>query len=124
MSSESTSRTAIVTGASRRQGIGAAIAVALVRDGFDVGLVHHDSADVLSGLRDPDGVVGVVADIRTRAPKKARVETIDVDLSHREAAEAVFDCIRSRLGSVSVLINNAAWSEPGRLEELLSLIHI
>ena len=86
-------RTAIVTGAARR--LGAAIAKALVADGWTV-LAHvRDSGDEV-----PDGAVRVAADLADAA-----------------AAATIFDAANS-LAPVRLLVNNAArfaWDGAGEL---------
>ena len=87
-------RTAIVTGAARR--VGAAIAAALVADGWTV-LAHvRDPGDAV-----PGGAVRVAA-----------------DLAESGAAEAIFGAAQA-LPPVRLLVNNAArfaWDGPGELE--------
>ena len=78
-----TERTAIVTGAAKR--VGAAIARALLADGWAVvAHVHHQADDV------PDGAIKAVA-----------------DLTDAQCAEAIFGSARN-LPPVRLLVNNAA----------------
>ncbi len=86
-------RTAFVTGAS--QGIGAAIAVALARDGFDV---------AVSSTR-PDKLAGVVAAIRAAGGRAAPV-MLDVR-SQPGIGKAMADAVAA-LGQLDLLVNNAA----------------
>jgi NAD(P)-dependent dehydrogenase (short-subunit alcohol dehydrogenase family) len=77
------SSTAIVTGAGKR--VGAAIATALIDDGWTVlGHVHHEADPV------PAGAIKVVA-----------------DLSGTDCADAIFQAVRE-LPPVRLLVNNAA----------------
>jgi NAD(P)-dependent dehydrogenase (short-subunit alcohol dehydrogenase family) len=86
-------RTALVTGAS--QGIGAAIAVALARDGFDV---------VVSSTN-PEKLAGVMTEIRAAGGRAAPI-TLDVR-SQASIEKAMADAVAA-LGEVEVLVNNAA----------------
>lgn len=86
-------RTAFVTGAS--QGIGAAIAVALARDGFDV---------AVSSTR-PEKLAGVIADIRST---DARAAPVTLDLRSQASVEQAMAGAVSALGGIDVLVNNAA----------------
>src|SRR5438067_13472311 len=86
-------RTAIVTGASR--GIGVHIARGLAARGFDLLLVARSEAD----LR------GVAQELRGHETK---IAVAAVDLAGRDAAKQIADAAPSALGSVDVLVNNAA----------------
>jgi short-subunit dehydrogenase len=86
-------RNAIVTGASR--GIGVYIARALAARGLDLLLVARSEQEltrVASELRASGSKVGVAA----------------VDLSERDAPQRILDAAARELGSVDVLVNNAA----------------
>ena len=83
---------AIVTGASR--GIGAAIAVGLARDGYDVDLVSRDTA----------AMQRVAASIDS-AGAGARV--ITCDLSDRESVTALGQQLATEHTEVDALVNNA-----------------
>ena len=86
-------RTAFVTGAS--QGIGAAIAVALARDGFDVAATSTR----------PDKLAGVMADIRAAGGKAVPVA---LDVRSQASIEKAMAEAVGALGQVDVLVNNAA----------------
>lgn len=102
-------RTAVVTGAT--SGIGKATAKRLAADGARVGLMartESDLAAVADSIRDEGGKASV----------------FPVDLSGREAVEAVVEDVRADLGDPDVLVNSAgvgswvaAWeADPGELE--------
>ncbi len=86
-------RTAFVTGAS--QGIGAAIAVALARDGFDV---------AVSSTR-PEKLSDVMANIRSAG---ARAAPVALDVRSQPSIEKAMAEAVGALGPIDVLVNNAA----------------
>ena len=114
----SANRIAVVTGASRRQGLGAAIVRALAADGVDVAAVHWAAADVSAGLADAGGIDAVLAAARAAAAPGARVVAVEADLSRSAAARRAFDAVEAALGPASILVNNAAWSERGGIDAL------
>lgn len=90
------SRVALVTGASR--GIGREIALALAKQDIAVGLLARD-ADALEGVR------------RDCAQAGARVAVARADVTDHEQVEEAVAAVRSELGPIDLLVNNA-----GRIE--------
>lgn len=84
---------ALVTGASR--GIGRAIALALGRAGFDVAVNYNHSEAEAVVLCDEIRTFGVKAD------------TFQADVSVQEEASRLFAEVKSSMGAVNVLVNNA-----------------
>ena len=86
-------RAAIVTASD--SGIGKATAVALARDGFDVGITWHE---------DEGGAHETAEEVRSHG-RRAAVRRLD--LSILPAAAKVIDELADELGRVDVLVNNA-----------------
>lgn len=84
---------ALVTGASR--GIGRAIALELGRSGYDVAINYNRSKESAESLCEEIKSLGVKAEI------------FQADVSIQEEAARLFSEIKSSMGSVSVLVNNA-----------------
>jgi 3-oxoacyl-[acyl-carrier protein] reductase len=109
-------RVAVVTGASRRAGIGAAICRALAAQGADVLFTHWRAADAGTPQgEDPDGPSELLAELRALG---VRAEALEADLSPPGAATLVLDAAASLLGPPSILVNNAAHGERDGYERL------
>ena len=90
---QTTSRTAIITGASR--GIGAAVAERLARDGLSV---------VINYARGRDPAEALVANVTAAG---GRAIAVKADLADPGAMSALFDAAETAFGGVDVLVNNA-----------------
>jgi NAD(P)-dependent dehydrogenase (short-subunit alcohol dehydrogenase family) len=84
---------ALVTGA--QQGIGRAIAVALAREGADVGINFLD---------DPAGAEGVAGEVRGLG---RRAVLVRADVAHVAEVEAMVTTVAGTLGPPDILVNNA-----------------
>ncbi|MFD7290566.1 SDR family oxidoreductase [Streptomyces sp. NPDC059863] len=106
-------RTALVTGASRRGGIGYAVARRLVAYGASVYLHHHVPHDAGQPWgADPDGPEAVAAAVReARADPEALVVHGPADLSAAEAPAALIATAAEALGGrLDILVANHALS--------------
>lgn len=103
-----TGRVAIVTGASRRQGIGAAVCRMLASHGADIMFTHWQTYDAAQPYGDdPDGPAALQDELRSLG---VRAEGVAVDLANPTAPGRVLDAAEERLGPPMILVNNAAHS--------------
>jgi 7-alpha-hydroxysteroid dehydrogenase len=100
-------RAAIVTGASR--GLGRAIAVALASAGAAVAVVGR--TEKVWDERLPGTIGETVADIESAG---GRAVAIRADLLDRDDVARLVDQARDALGPITILVNNAAFTAPGR----------
>jgi 7-alpha-hydroxysteroid dehydrogenase len=100
-------RAAIVTGASR--GLGRAIALALAAEGAAVGVVGR--TEQVWDPRLPGTIGDTVADAEAAGGRAVaiRADLLDLDDVTRLVGEA-----REALGPITILVNNAAFTAPGR----------
>lgn len=106
---------AIVTGVSRRIGIGAAVARRLAEAGFDLFLHSwspHDAQQPWGA--DVDGPSAIVAELRTQV----RVEHLAADLADPDAPARLLAAVEEAFGRVDVLVANHARSSMSTLEQL------
>jgi 3-oxoacyl-[acyl-carrier protein] reductase len=107
-------RVAVITGVSRRIGIGYAISERLLELGarvFAQSWTPHDAR--MPWRADPAGVDGVIAALRAGGP----VEHLEADFADPEAPARVMDAARARFGHVDILIANHSRSGHGSLAE-------
>jgi NAD(P)-dependent dehydrogenase (short-subunit alcohol dehydrogenase family) len=96
-------RVALVTGAG--SGVGRAVTLALVRDGYEV---------VLAGRR-----IEALNETISLAGTPERMLAVPTDVSDEGAVNALFAAIKERFGRLDVLFNNAGVNAPGvPLEDL------
>ena len=104
-------RTALVTGVSRRAGIGFAIARRLLEDGFRVAVHHHAPHDAAQAWG-ADDIPALLDELRPDTD-------IAADLADPEAPARLIDDAVARLGHLDVLVCNHAQSAPdGPLTEM------
>lgn len=110
-----TGRVALVTGASRLAGIGAAICETLAKRGADIAFTHFNPAD-REIFNTPEHEPEQIANrLKTH---NVRVQPVEIDLSRADAATRLLDEVNDKLGPVTILVNNAAWSTRDGYESL------
>lgn len=95
---------ALVTGASRPIGIGAAIALSLARAGWDVAITYWQPYDAeMPWESDASDVDLLLKALQAIAPKIKAVG-IEANLSQPDSAETIFNFVEQNLGQVDALI--------------------
>ncbi len=97
-------RVALVTGGSR--GIGAAVAIALARAGADVAVNYRERADAAKAVCDE--ISGM----------KRKAIAVQADVSVASDVKRMVKEVETHLGSIAILVNNAAIARPRKLEEI------
>jgi len=100
-------RIALVTGASRSIGIGAAICRRLADDGAGIAFTHFMAYDREMYDSPEDGPAQLQRELEA---KGVPVASIGIDLSQQDMAKGLFDQVTELLGPVNILVNNAAYS--------------
>jgi 3-oxoacyl-[acyl-carrier protein] reductase len=109
-------KVALVTGASRKAGIGAAIARELAKAGAQLSLAYYRRYDETRPWpSNPNEVLTLIADLRDLG---VRVEGIEVDLAEPGSARRLIDRTHDLFGGLDILVNNAAHSESASAETL------
>ncbi len=95
---------ALITGASRKIGIGSAISKKLAEAGWDIAITYWQPYDKsMEWGSDPSDIDSTVTTIQKTG---ARVVSIESDLSDIEAPTRIFNQIENTIGSVTALIIN------------------
>ncbi len=108
-------RVAVVTGVSRRRGIGFALASRLLAEGASVFVqswTRHDARQTWGA--DPDGIDAVIAALGS----PDRVEHLELDLADPDAPALAISAARARFQTLDVLVANHARSSQQSLEQL------
>jgi len=109
-------RIALVTGTSRRIGIGTAICKALAAEGMDLAFTYwHPYDQQMDWGADKDAPDLLTAELQAMG---VRCLALSADLSQADTPAKVLDEVEQQLGSVSVLVNNAAYSVNGDYQQL------
>lgn len=113
---KSQNKIALVTGASREIGIGAAISRELAQAGIDIFITYFRPYDFESGLAGKtEEPQMLIQEIQKMGCKAAGLE---IDLSEANAPRQLFDHVEATFGPVSILINNATYSMRDGIENL------
>lgn len=98
-------RLAIVTGASRRRGIGAAVCRALAQAGVDIFFTHWSPYDRLMPWGAEESEPGLLQ--RQLQALGVRCEHMMADLAEVDTPQRILETAQTQLGAVSILVNNA-----------------
>ena len=116
MNSSLTGRVALVTGATRRAGIGAAIARELAAAGADLLVAFYRAYDAAMpwgvDANEPEALLDELRHCGVRA------EGCEIDLSRPEGPCALIERAYTTFGRLDILVNNAAHSETTTIEAL------
>ena len=111
-------RTALVTGVSRRRGIGFAVASRLAGMGASLAVHHHlphDAAEYGSA----DDLAALLAELRASLQPGAELVDVPGDLGDAATAQALVPTVTATVGHLDVLVcNHAHGGDPVRLGEL------
>jgi 3-oxoacyl-[acyl-carrier protein] reductase len=109
-------KVALVTGVTRRQGIGAAVALALAQAGADICTAYYRPYDRSM----PWGVEETEPEQILSALRQTGVQThgVEIDLGHPEGPHTLFTQAQARFGRIDILVNNATYSTVTRVEQL------
>jgi len=109
-------RVALVTGVSRRTGIGFAIANRLAIFGADLFIHHYAPYDAQQPWgADPDGVSAILDELQAHG---RRVNHLEADFSDPKAPRHTLLNAVQAFGHIDILVANHAYSTMGALEEL------
>lgn len=98
---------AVVTGASRSEGIGSAICLALAEAGADIFFTHYCAFDQLEGNgEEPEWPAILCEKIKQVGVRSNHMEA---DLSDPDMPNAILEQIEKTLGTPSIIINNATY---------------
>ncbi len=109
-------KVALITGASRSQGIGAAVARELAAKGANIFITTYSAYDArMDWGSEPNAPLRLVAELGRMG---VQASILEIDLSQPEAPARTFDAAETHVGAVDILVNNAAVSINAGIDEL------
>lgn len=105
-----TGKIAIVTGASRSKGIGTAICLELARQGADIFFTHWSRYDRGMQWFTDDDLAWPQNLRKLICSAGVRCASTELDLSDPDAPNMLLNEVQEKLGSPSILVNNATYS--------------
>jgi len=109
-------RIALVTGVSRRKGIGFAIASRLAQDGADLFIQSYSPYDESSPWgAEPNGIDSILIELKNHGH---RVEYIEANFNDSKAPRRVVEKAFQTFSNIDILIANHAYWLKGKLEDL------
>lgn len=111
-------RVALITGVSRRRGIGYAIASRLAGMGASL-FIHHYGPHDADQPWGPDEIEGLVGELRTKLVPGSSLHEVSLDLSHAQAPDTLIKTAKDAFGHLDILVCNHAQSgHDGTLAEM------
>jgi len=111
-SNELSGKVAIVTGATRKRGLGRAIALCLAQAGADVVVTGASAKGSLTGDERQEGWLGLASVVEEIRALGRRAHGVVVDVSDAVAVQRMVDEAVAELGRIDILVNNAAYPRP------------
>lgn len=109
-------QTAVITGVSRKIGIGAAIARALAEVGCNIFTTYFRPYDATMPWGSQDNeAVDIIEELQKMGVQAVGLE---LDLSRLTAPVKLFATVKERFGTANILVNNAAYSTSENIDRL------
>ena len=107
---------AIVTGTSRLKGIGRAICLELAKNGIEIFFTFWTDYDKQMPWKTAGNEPGLIqAEIRALG---VRCEKTELNLAEESSIEKLFNEVELKLGSPTILVNNAAYGTPTGIDNI------
>src|ERR1041385_833370 len=97
-------RIALITGVGRSAGIGAAICREIATNGGDIFFAYWRQYDRETHGNCQNDPANIAAELKQLG---VRTESMEIDLSEPSSAEKLFKAVEDRLGTPTILVNNA-----------------